>query len=357
MKIKLDGDLLSAAIKTAKSIVQVQLISIKVSKGFASIIGVGNGNSVMLTIPVQVTEKSEHRGFSVGADNLLSAVEKRGELVLEVSDSSVIVNSKRYQAELLIQPYEKVVIVPDEVKTDKGGIKLKDSFLNAIREQLPKMELKPLLAMYDYIPFGVKATKDGTFIACFDFFQSAFYFDPELKGDIEFTLPSNLFSTLARQFKGQNYKMTITDTTVYAFNDNFELSIARPQTDGQQLSLDNMIALYKDLKANKIKTKLKLKKEGILALIDNVKAVYEKDSTFTFKTQGDKCQLELKSSFGRVKGMVMLEEAPNKDVEFSCDFNFFSTLLAKAPATVELRVNDKLMLFGNKPVTYLLSLV
>lgn len=357
MKIKLDGDLLSSAIKTARSIVQVQLISLKVSKGFLAIIGVGNGNSIKLTVPVHVVEKSEHSAFSVGADIILSAVEKRGELVIDISDSSVVVNSKRYQAELLIQPYEKVVVVPDEVKEDKGGIKLKDSFLNAIREQLPKMELKPLLAMYDYIPFGVKSTKKGTFIACFDFFQSAFYFDPELKGDVEFTLPSSLFSTLAKQFKGQNYKMSITDTTVYAFNENFELSIARPQTDGQQLTLDNMITLYEDLKANKIKTKLKLKKEGILALIENVKAVYEKDSTFTFKTSGDKCQLELKSSYGKVKGLVMLEEAPAKDVEFSCDFNFFSTLLAKAPATVELRVNDKLMLFGNKPVTYLLSLV
>jgi hypothetical protein len=54
--------------------------------------------------------------------------------------------------------------------------------------------------------------------------------------------------------------------------------------------------------------------------------------------------------------VVMLEEAPDKDVEFSCDFSFFSTLLAKAPAVLELRVNKNMMLFANKPVTYLLAL-
>lgn len=356
MKLKIDGNLLSLTIRTLQKVVAVQLIAFKVTKNFLKVTGVGNGNAFSMTVPCQVLEKSKHSSFAIGAANFLDAVNKRPDLTLTVSESAVKVVANRYEAELLVQPYEEVVVVPDDVKQDKG-LKLKDKFLNSVRENLPKLELKPLLAMYDYIPFGIRSTDEGTFMSCFDHFQSAFFFDKELTGKLDFTLPSNVFSLLAKELKGQDYVLQITDTTVYAYNDNFELAIARPQTEGQQITLDNMLDLYKSLKSAKGAKRLKFKKEGVLDLIDNAKAVYEKDSVFTVETKGDKCTLTLKSSYGKVTSRVMLDEAPDKDLTFSCDFNFFSTLLAKAPSVVDLKVTDKLLMFQNKPVTYLLSLV
>jgi hypothetical protein len=359
MQLKVDGDLLSTTIKTMQKVVQAQQVSIKVSKNSLAIIGVGNGNSFSMSCECQVTGKSKNTSFTIGVDNILNAISKRKSVQIEIQESAIIVTEGRYSAELLVQPTEEIEIVPAEVKEGKDSINLKDKFLNAVRENLPKLELKPLLAMYDYIPFGIKATKEGTFMACFDAFQAAFFMDKELTGNIEFTLPSNVFSMLARELKGQDYKMAVTDSTIYAYNDLFELALARPQTEGQQVTLENMIDLYATLKKDggKSATTLKLKKEGISSILENAKAVYEKDSTFTFTTKGDKCKLELKSSYGKVSSMIMLEEKPEKDVSFSCDFNFFSTLLAKAPATVTLRINDRMMLFNNKPVTYLMSLV
>lgn len=358
MKIKIDGGVLGSTIKTMQKMVQAQQVSIKVSKNFAKVVGIGNGNAFAMTCPCQVTEKSDHKSFTIGVENLLNAISGRNEITMEIQESAVLVTSSRYSAELLVQPVENVVIIPEEAKDDKNGIKLKDKFLNVIRDTLPKLELKPLLALYDYIPFGIKATKEGTFVACFDAFQSAFYFDKELKGNVEFTLPSNIFSLLAKELKGQDYQLIVTESTVYAYNDIFELAIARPQEEGQQATLENMLQLYESLKSTvkKTSTKIVMKKEGLTSILENAKAVYEKDSTFTFTTKGNKCQLELKSSYGKVKSMVMLDEKPEKDVSFSCDYNFFSTLLAKAPATVELRVMESLMLLTNKPVTYLLSL-
>lgn len=358
MKIKVDGDLLVATIKTLQKVVQVQALAIKVIPNFLQIVGVGNGNSCLMSCPCNIVEKSKHRTFTVGANNLLDALSKRKEVQLEIEDSALKVSSSRYAAELLVQPFEEVVVVPEEIKTSKDGIKLSDKFLEAIRTNLSKIELKPLMALYDYLPFGIKATKEGTFISCFDPFQSAFYYDKELKGDLEFTLPVNVFSVLAKEFKGQNYKLVVSDTSIYAFNDSFELAIARPQTEGQQITITDMLELFQSLKEQKGKAfKIVLKTEGINSMLENARSVYEKDSVFTFETKGDKCKLELKSSYGRVTSTVMLDEKPSKDVKFSCDFNFFSTLLSKAPATLELRVTDKLMMFVNKPVTYLLSLV
>jgi hypothetical protein len=356
MKIKVDSDLLSATIKTLQRVAQVAQLSVEVTKTDLKIRGTNGGSSCLMFCPCKVTTKSEHRKFSVTAEALATAISKRKEVEITVTESAIEINSARYKVELLTSAYEELEIIPEEVKTNKA-LKLKTKFIDALRTNLPKIELKPLLALYQYVPIGIKSTDEGTFVACFDSFQSAFYFDPELKGKMEFTLPSNIFLMLAREFKDQAYSISITDSAVYAYNEVFELSVALAQAEGEQVTLEHMLSLYENLKKEKGGVRIKVKTEGINALIENSRAVYDKDSTFTFTTKGNKCKLELKSAYGSMTSMVMLDEEPKKDVSFSCDFMFFSTLLAKAPATLDLRVNDRMMLFTNKPVTYLLSLI
>lgn len=356
MKVKLDGEVLSSYIKSIQKMVQATTISVEVGKNFASVIGVGNGNSCSMSIPCEVLDKKGEAAFSIDANVLLTSVAKRKELSFAITDSAVKVTSGKYEAELLCHQYEKIVVIPEEAKADKS-LKLKDKFLQSLRVNLPKVELKPLLSLYDYIPIGVKATKEGTFVACFDAYQSAFYFDKELTGNLEFTLPSNIFMTIAREIKDQDYALIITDSTVYAYNDNFELAMGLVQQDGQQVTLDDMLGLYAGIKKEKGGQRLQMKAEGVKGLLSNAKAVYEKDSTFTFETEGKKCKLHLQSSYGQIKSVVLLDEEPSSPVKFSCDFNFFSTLLDKAPATLDLRVNERMMMFRNGSVTYLLSLV
>jgi hypothetical protein len=356
MQISIDSDLLGSTIKTLQRIAQAVSISVEVTKGNVLVTGTGNGNSCAINLPCKIVSKSDANKFSIAADTLSNAISKRKEIKITIKENAIDISSSRYAVELLINQFEKIEVIPEGVKADKS-LKLSDKFLNAIRANLSKIELKPLLSLYDYIPIGIKSTEEGTFVACFDTWQSAFFFDKEVTGKLEFTLPSNIFMTLAREFKNQSYKLIITDSTVYAYNELFELGVALTQTEGEQVTLSHMLALYQNLKKEKGGTKIKLKTEGITQLVENSKAIYEKDSTFTFITKGDKCKLELKSSFGNMTSMVMLEEAPAKDVKFSCDFSFFSTLLAKAPTTLELRVNDRMLLFKNGNVTYLLSLV
>ena len=356
MQFSIDSELLGGTIRTLQRIAQAVSISLEIAKGNVLITGTGNGNSCSINLPCKILEKSAQNKFSIAAETLANAIAKRKDMKITIKDTSIELASSRYAVELLINQFEQIEVIPEAVKQDKS-LKLSTKFLDAIRANLSKIELKPLLSLYDYIPIGIKSTDEGTFVACFDTWQSAFFFDKEVTGKLEFTLPSNIFMTIAKEFKNQSYKLCITDSTVYAYNDFFELGIALTQTEGEQVTLGHMLALYNSLKKDKSGVKIKLKTEGINQLIENAKAVYEKDSTFTFTTKGDKCKLVLKSSFGSMSTLVMMEEAPAKDVSFSCDFSFFSTLLAKAPPTLELRVNDRMMLFSNKPVTYLLSLV
>jgi hypothetical protein len=357
MKIKVDADILSESIKTMQKLVQVQTVSFEVKKGLFYVTGTGNGNSCMLNVPCTVEDKKGAASFSIDALVFLQSVAKRKDVELSISETAVTVRSKSYEAELLVHQFEPLEVVPKEIK-EESGLKLKNKFLTKLRDVLPRVELKPLLAVVDNVPIGIKATSEGTFVACFDSFQTAFFHDAELTGKLELTLPSNIFTMIAREIKDQDYQMSISDTAIYAFNDMFELAIARPQEEGDKITLDQVIGLYQDLKKRKKDfTNIKIKTEGIRSLIANGKGIYEKDSTFTFKASGNKCQLLLKSSFGHVKGQVMLDEKVEKDIEFTCDFNFFATLLDKAPATLDLRVSKEIILFNNKPITYLLSLI
>lgn len=360
MKISVDSDLLSSFVKSCVALIGVldenKTITLSVTKSDLTVAASGASNSCSMKVPCEVLQKGGSTGFSIDYQVLLSAIAKRKVVQIEINDSSIKVQSQRYEAELLINAFEKIEVVPDEVKNDKA-IKLKSKFMARINELLPKLQLKPLMSVYDYIPFGIKATKDGTFISCFDQYQSAFVFDSDLTGSLNFTLPSSVFVRIAKEVKDQDYSMSVSESSLYAWNDQFELATALAQTEGEQITLDDMIGLVKQLKKQTDGTLIRLRTEGITSLLENAKSIYEKESTFTFETTEDKCKLHLRSSHGNLSSTIILEETPKKNVTITCDFNFFSSLLSKAPPILELRVNDRMMMFQHKPVTYLLSLV
>src|SRR6185312_477417 len=125
---------------------------------------------------------------------------------------------------------------------------------------------------------------NGTFLACFDFVQSAFVrLDTTSKEKLQFLLPSiTQFNTLARELKGQKYRLVITETTLYAFNDITQVALALPQAEGEQLQLEDAIGLAKSIKDMKY-TKLVLNTEKIKHFLSNSRSIYDKDSLFTIK--------------------------------------------------------------------------
>jgi hypothetical protein len=357
MKISIDTPELSNALKLLKSLVEPSLVSFTVGKHFTKIVGSNKGNAMSVSIPTKVLESSENTSFSIDANALSTAIARRKHIDLEVGASEVLILSKAYRVELLIQQFDSQVVIPKEVKENKG-LKIKQEFLNALQKRLSKIELKPLLSTYDYVPIGIRSTDKGTFVACYDFYQAAFFYDKEMTGKMDFVVPSNTFTSLAREIKDQNYTISITESAVYAYNEVFEISLAIPQSEGEQVKFDDMITLYKGLKELKGSIMLKMKTDRINAMLENASAVYEKDAMFTFSVKGNKCKLELKSSSGKVESLMELEEAAKEDIAFNCDFGFFKALLTKAPPMLELQViPDRMLLFQNKPIIYMVSLV
>lgn len=357
MKITVDGQLLADAVKTLRSVTLGTTVQLEVVPNFLKLTCVNGSQSLMTTVPTKLVEKSKYRECALDLDAFATASTKLKGVTLSFTDSSVTIISGRYKAELIAHQFEKQQVIPESEKTK--GIRIKPKFIDALSKLIPKLELSPLLPTYDYVPFGIKVSKEGTFIASYDFYQAAFVQVSELTGDFSFVLPSNIFATLTKELKGQDYNLIVTESSVYAYNDNFEFAATIPQVEGTStVSFEEMQELHKQLKSviKKDGVSIKLSTEAITQLLGNGRAVYEKDASFEFDIRGDKCKLELKSSSGRISCVLILDEKTT-DVKFSCDFHFFSSLMKKAGSKLNLLlIPDRMLLFRNSPITYMMSL-
>ncbi len=361
MKFAVDANLLASAIRSNSRLVQAETLSVEIrpdDPNFVHVYGVGPSNVSRFSVPIKIETRTKNLRFAIPPETLLNVVSKRKTVSIEIEDSVITVTSSRYKASLVTTQTDPQVVVPKDIR--KGGdgkrVVLSAKFVNTMAEMLPRLDLKPLLSTYDSLPIGVKATSKGTFVAAFDNYQSAFFMDKTLTdGDFEIQLPTNLFLNLSKEVKDK-YKMCMTENAVYAWNDTFELSAVLATAD-DQIQLSQMIDLYHTLKSSDKGHKLVFQTQGIRDLIDNSRAVYEKDSVFEFNADSKKIRLDLRSSLGNMSTLIKLETGPKTPVQFTCDFGFFSQLLAKAPETLTMHVNESMLMFSNGKITYLLSLI
>lgn len=359
MKIQIDGVVLADAVKTLRAVVGGATTYIEVTPNFMKMTSVGDGSSFMISVPIKILEKSKNRSVALDSIAFATSLTKVKDVVFEFGASSLVIKSGRYKADLITHQFEQQVVIPEGEK-DKG-IKIKAKFIDKIKGLVPKLELTPLLPTYQFVPFGVKLTKDKAFLASFDFYQAAFVSTKEITGAVEFVMPNNVFSLLTRELKGQDYQLVITESVIYAYNEVFEYAAPMPQAgQADQVSFDDMQALYANLKTRIVKEgiDIKVKTEAITQMMENGRAVYERDSSFEFTVTGDKCKLELKSSVGKISNTIMLDERVKKDVSFVCDFHFFSSMMKKVSGTTLTLtvIPGAMLLFKSKPAIYMMTL-
>lgn len=357
MKIKIDNDKLSAALKGLSKLARPEVVNLEFKGRYLTFRGAGESSSCMLRmeLPTAVPESAD---ITLDLNLIQGVTDKRKNIELEIKGNTLVVRSgSNYEATVLGIDGQPIDVVPKEVLNGTDGVTLKTSFMNGILKVLPLLELRPLLSTYSEVPIGIKATDAGTFIACFDFIQSAAITLPELKGNFEFMLPSvSQFSMLAKELSGHKYQMVITETTLYAWNDMFQTSLSLPQQEGEQLQIGDVLDLMSNLKTLKFKT-LSLKSESIQQFLANSRAVYDKDSLFSLDAEGDKATIELKATVGDMKMSTKLLK-PTSGVSFKCDLNFFASIVTKTKEkSIELKVNENMLRLKAGEINYLMSLV
>lgn len=358
MSIQIANDGLGTALKTMMRLAQPEVVTLLSKENTLILKGAGQSSSCRFRL--DVTGESEGaREVTVECGLLASVIERCKDLELTFNESTLSIKAKGgYRVELATIDGQPIEVVPKDVLKGEDGIVLSSKLMAELMRYLPKIELRPLLSTYSEVPVGVKTGPKGTFVACFDFVQSAFVKLPHTsEKPIEFLLPSiNQFNVLARELGSQKFRMVITETTLYAFNDVVQAALALPEQEGEQLLLSDAIGLAKALKDMTYK-KLVFNTEAIKQFLSNSRAVYDKDSLFTVHAKGDKAKIELKAAMGSVKMITKLAEEV-EETQFKCDLNFFSSIVNRSSSkTLELRATNELLLLKEGKINYLLSLI
>lgn len=359
MSYKIENEGLSHALRTVQRLAQPEVVTLSFRGPTLTVKGAGqNGGSCRVKLDVK-SEGDSKAEATVDLGTLMSVIDKRKDLELEVNETTLVVKSKGFKVDLSTVDGQPIEVVPKDVMQGEEGVVLGTKFMGHLLNYLPKIELKPLLSTYSECPIGIKSNDKGTFVACFDFVQSAFVRLKEVKTTkpFEFMLPSIAqFNILARELAGQSYRLVITESTLYAFNDLFQAALALPQQEGEQLQLTDMLGLVKSIKEMEYKT-LVFKTEAIKQFLSNSRAVYDKDSLFTITAKGDKAKIELKATVGNTSMMAKLKE-PVDDLTIKCDLNFFASIVNKSNSpTLTLNATPEIMLLKEGKISYILSLV
>jgi len=363
MAFKIDGEILESAIKTVTRVVGSGATESAVHCSLLSshtleIQATSKESGLSLKIPCKVIEKDKKETFAIDPSTLLSAISKKKELEIGILAGSIKVSSNRYKAELVTSSLEREEVLPKEVRTgEKKSIKVSQNVMEFIRQNIAAVELKPLLESYDQLPVAVRINGKGALMVCYDLWHMAFAKDKKVVGDMSFLLPLNSLSILARDFKDKSYKMRITDSALYAYNEVFELFLTLPQQDEQ-----NTIPREKVFK-----TAVSIREQkGVPVLfpvselqttIANLAAVHKKGEYVSFQVDKTSCKMTLKSTHGKVTSEIKCRSP--KPIEFRTGFIFLKDILPKISGKkVEIQViPDRMLFFTKGRKTFMVALM
>jgi hypothetical protein len=359
MSIQLDTEILSAALATISKVAAGSSVAHfnLMSKDILQISASNKGTGVALYIPCSAKVKEAE--FSLEHAKLQAALSGKKSVEIEVGAGSIKLKSTRQAAELVTVTADKEKILPKGLKEGeaKGTLKIPGELISFIRENISEIELKPILETYSYMPIAVRCSDKGTIIVCYDNWHMAFATTKKITGKVEFSLPASALSLLAKEFSGRTYKMSITDSTLYAYNDSFEVKLPLPQQDSQNIiPAENAFELAMGLRKTE-GVKVELAVEDMASLSTNMEAVFKKGEHVEFKIADDVCNIVLKSTFGRIASKVRCRA--KKKITFRAQFGFMRDILSKMPAkTLELTIVPGRMLFFTKGHrTFMLSLI
>lgn len=347
VSVTLDNELLNNALTTVKATLgQPGVIHFDLEgKSILKVSGSHKGTGVALYIPCKAS-KSEG-AFSIDHTNFTAALTGRKEIEIEIGGNTINLKGKRYKAELVTVTAEREKVIPKKIREGEEGLKLSPELIEFIRSNISEIELHPILKTSSFMPIAVRSTKKGTIMACYDDWHMAFVISKKVTGKVAFSLPISSLSLLIKEFRGKSYKIHLTDATLYAFNDSFELALPLPQQESQNVIPpdDAFESAFKIRKQTGIK--IVLSTDDMQSLAPNMEAVYKQGEHVDFKVEKSLCKIILKSTHGKVVSAVRCKSP--KEINFTTGFGFLKDILTKMPKKkIELTLVPQRMIFFSK---------
>jgi len=306
-------------------------------------------SSCSVILPGEVEGKANT--FAVGIQSIRDATKGRKELVISYDKTLCKIKSGNYRCDL---PTVDAMQIEEDTDAKEKKIKVSSEQAVWLRQMVSTVGLKPTTLVAAFMPLSVKFTKKGAFIACYDINHMSFVHSKELVGDMEVSLPLDMFASVLDAFKGE-FKMELSRANLHVSSKTVKVVMALPQVEENALQLQEVIDVVKGLKDSK-SVDLEVEKEAFTAFLDNARAVATKErSEVQMKIGEGKLSMAVVTANGAIRAAV--KATKSKKVECMIDFEFLDEAVRKSQNTVKMRVVEPdFVAFDLKVGTVIVSL-
>lgn len=320
----------------------------------------GNGKKIFIqsssetsrcsvNIPASVSGKPG--SFAIALNALRDATKGRKELEVEFSKSMCKIKAGSYRCELATVDTLEL----EQGEEEKGTvIEFSSEQAQWIKSAVATVALKPTALLSTFMPLGLKLTKKGAFVACFDVNHMAFLNSNEMKGDMELKLPLETLVAVLDAFGATAFSLELGRASVRVGNKLVKVNLSLPQEEENELTLKDVIDTARAAKEAKGQT-ITVTKEEVLAFLDNSRSVATKErSEIKVKVKEGKLKLAVTTVQGSASAIMKTKA---KDCEFAIDFEYLDEAIRKGGETIEMTlVKEEFLSVHLKNSTIILSL-
>lgn len=296
MLVRVDGAALSNAVSQVSRVTGSKHCSLLCEDDQIVVSGSDRGRTYILRVPAAVKKPGS---VTVLPDTLNGVVAKRKEVVLELDDeeSTLTVKSGNYKSTLTVLPYEPVTVVEPEgfeLGMEDAEVRILLDLCNKAQMTQPYKDGSPPLPLL--VKFGPK----GTHIASLDQFHSASVRTKQIVRDEEqdLVLPPGALASVAQAACGEQYRIILSDSVIYANNANFELVLPLEQREGNNLGFSHIEKLNSVIKKEENVTSVSIDFAELDAIMGNIYAVSEIGVPITFAFKKGELVVSTNTNFG-----------------------------------------------------------
>lgn len=338
------GTDLSQAINIVVRTTGCKHIALKASKKGKRLIlgGDDKGKAMLFSIPADVKEEG---GFNVTPEALLGVCARRKELDVSLNDdeSLVQVRSGNYAADIPLLPLSEIVVAAPE-----SGIELEiaNNELILLNNACAEAGLTaPYLDGSPHLPLLIRISESGTEIASMDTFHVACIKISSVTRDepLDLLLPSGSLTTIANVAGDAAYRVLLSESTIYAHNENFKLSLPMQQIESYNLTREHASKLRNTcLKGADDAASVVVAAEELRTILGNVYAVCEQGVPLYFKLNKKGIEVGVTTTYGSVK--EALDAKVTGTGKFAYDPALLSEVISKiASKDCTLHFTDRYM--------------
>lgn len=266
--------------------------------------------------------------FALPLEALKDAVKSTKTVTLEIPEGSSALHVKssgtaKYRARLAVMD----ALDPDEVKFEGNEKSFTTEQLRWLKDSLAAVSLKPQTLLTPYTPAIIQMNEKGAFVACAHFGHMSFTSSPDVKGNLDVTLPYDTIRSVLDAFEGDDCVVSFNSSALRVQNAVLDVVLALP--DLRDAATIDQVMEVAEMAKDASGSKVVLDYKDIKDFMARCKAIREKAKLeLVFDATKESTIVSATTTLG--DSQMEFPASVKTATQFAIDAETFEELLAKS---------------------------